>query len=535
MLPQDLQAFLELLRPTLGSRLWVLDRKATILASARGPQAEVPVPASGDRALIGGHTFRILRSDIPDHAGTQWRMVLAIPERDLLAAAQTKLLGLTAIAFILLLLPLLWGLWAGRRISEDVQILAKAADRLGAGEVPELPVHQVSEFLTLGQALRRAHFEIQDRIRLQQRLQHSQRIETLGTLAGGIAHDVNNHLGAILGQLFLAREAMPEGHAASLRLTQAEEAAHRCARVTKALLTFSRQGKPDLAPLDLNDLVSRTAEVLERVLGGLVRVSLDLGPALPPINGERLQLEQVLMNMAVNARDSMPEGGTLTFETRLAPGAGVELRVSDTGTGIPAEALPHIFEPFFTTKPVGQGTGLGLSMVFGIVQNHGGRIEVQSEVGRGTVFTLTFPPGACADPELDPSTSTHDSKSSLAGLKILVAEDEVYLREILLEALSAAGAQVVGAANGEEAWQCFQGQPFDCVLTDQRMPGCTGLELLRRIRAGGSNVSFILASGQDLEPFAAETAADPQLRLLPKPFSVAKLVEIVGGLGLRQG
>jgi signal transduction histidine kinase len=527
---QDIQAFLEILRPTPGSRLWVLDQD-TVLASARGPQVDAPVPSAVNRAVLNGLPHRILRSDIPSHPGTQWRMVLAIPEQDLLATAQTRLLGLTAVACVLLTLLLLWGLWVGRWLSEDIQGLAKAADRLGAGEVPDLPFHEVSEFHSLGQALRRAHAEIQDRIHLQQRLQHSQRMETLGTLAGGIAHDVNNHLGAILGQLFLAREGMPEGHASSQRLTQAEEAAHRCARITKSLLTFSRQGKPDLKPLDLSDLVARTAELLDRVLGGLVHVSLDLDPALPPILGEGLQLEQVVMNMAVNARDAMPEGGTLTFRTRLDREGGVELRVSDTGAGIPAEAVPHIFEPFFTTKPVGQGTGLGLSMVFGIVESHGGTIAVESRLGAGTTFTLVFPAARHLAPEPEAPPLHLAPKGPLAGLRILVAEDEAYLRETLEEALAMACAQVVGASTGEVAWQRFQAQPFDCVLSDQRMPGCTGLELLRRIRASGSPVPFILASGQDLEAFRAELDGDPQVRLLPKPFSMASLVALVGEFG----
>ena len=533
LLPQDLQAFLELLRPTAGSRLWVLADGDTILASAHGTQAEVPVPAAGDRAVLGGQPFRIMRSDVPIHPGTHWRMVLAVPEQDLLASAQAKILELTAVAFLLLALPVLWGLRVGKQLAGEVQDLAAAADRLGAGEVPDLPPQQVTEFHTVGQALRKAHSEIQDRARLQQRLQHSQRMETLGTLAGGIAHDVNNHLNAIIGQLFLAREALPEGHDSNRRLARAEDAARRCAQVTRALLTFSRQGKPQLAPMDLNELVTRTAEVLERVLGGLVIVKLDLEPSLPPIQGERLQLEQVIMNLAVNARDSMAGAGTLTFRTRRSPDHGLELSVTDTGSGIAPVDLPRIFEPFFTTKPVGQGTGLGLAMVLGIVQDHGGRIEVDSEVGRGTTFTVGFPAGPA---EAHESAATAAApllpKGPLLGVRILVAEDEVYLKDTLEEALTVAGAEVLAAANGEAAWQGFQNLAFDCVLSDQRMPGCSGLELLARIRATGSAVPFILASGQDLEPFRLESTKDPWLRLLPKPFSVTQLVATMNELGV---
>jgi signal transduction histidine kinase/CheY-like chemotaxis protein len=511
----------------------VLAEGDTVLASAHGSQSAAPVPAGQDRDGIEGRVFRILRSEVPVHPGTHWQMVLAIPEQDLLAATQTWILLLTAVVFILLVIPLLWGLRAGRILSAEAQILAKAAQSLGAGEPPELPIQRVSEFRTVGQALTRAHAEIQDRIRLQQRLQHSQRIETLGTLAGGIAHDVNNHLSAIMGQIFLARETLPEGHPSGQRLVQAEAAAQRCARVTRALLTFSRQEKPDLAPLDLNDLVARTAEVLERVLGGMVRVRLELGSDLPRILGERVQLEQVIMNLAINARDSMPEGGTVTFVTRLDRAHSVQLCVTDTGTGIPPEQLPHIFEPFFTTKPVGQGTGLGLAMVFGIMKSHGGHLEVESTVGVGTTFTLAFPPLASAGSGAAELPATQELKGPLQGFAVLVAEDEAYLKETLEDAISIAGAVVVSAATGDEAWQRFQEQSFDCVLSDQRMPGCTGLELLRRIRAAGSPVPFILASGQDLDPFNAEAAADPRVRLLAKPFSVTRLIAMMDELGLR--
>ena len=532
ILPQDLHAFLGLLRPTSGSRLWVLDHGNTILASAHGAQAEVPAPLAGDRTELAGQTFQVLRSDVPVHPGTQWRMVLAIPERDLLAAAQARILGLTAVAFILLTLPLLWGLRVGRQLADEVQVLAKAADRLGAGELPDLPFQQVTEFHTVAQALRRAHAEIQEQARMQQRLQHGQRMETLGTLAGGIAHDVNNHLNAIMGQLFLARESLPEGHLSSQRMAQAEDVARRCAKVTRALLTFSRHGKPELAPLDLNDLVAGTAEVLEHVLGGLVLVELDLASDLPQVLGDPLQLEQVIMNLAVNARDSMADGGRLLFRTRLGQDRAVELSVTDSGAGIAAEDLQRIYEPFFTTKPVGQGTGLGLAMVLGIVQNHGGRIEVESELGKGTTFTLTFPAAPEEAPEPATPTAALLPKFPLQGLRILVAEDEIYLKDTLEEALTVAGAEVVTAASGESAWQRFQNQAFDCVLSDQRMPGCTGLELLERIRTTGSTVPFILASGQDLEPFQSESDRDARLRLLAKPFSVTQLVALMRELGV---
>jgi signal transduction histidine kinase/CheY-like chemotaxis protein len=458
-------------------------------------------------------------------------MILAIPESDLLASVQGRLLGVMGAAFTCLMLPILWGLWVGTRLSNRVQGLAEAADQLGAGDLPDLPAQDVSEFQRLGQALRQAHRDIQERNTLQQQLQHSQRLETLGTLAGGIAHDVNNHLSAILGHTFMVRESLPAEHPTQGRLAQVEEAANSCAKTTRTLLAFSRHGHSDLQPLDLNSLLEEMSLLFNSLLGGLVRVDLDLDPAPARIRGDRLQLEQVLMNLAVNARDAMPDGGILTFQTRHAGGT-LLLRVEDNGTGMEPETLSRIFEPFFTTKPVGKGTGLGLAMVHGILQSHRGRVEVESRVGKGTTFTLSFP-GDGSAPQLPVlAAQPLDTRGALANLHILVAEDESYLRETLEQALVMVGARVVSAASGSEAWEYFQDHAFDCVLSDQRMPGCTGMDLLRQIRASGRETPFILASGQDLEPFRAELSQDPALRLLPKPFSIAGLIELIEGFGI---
>jgi len=391
LLAEDLQAFLELLRPTQGSRLWLLDQDGRVLSDAHGPQPMVALPPPGSAsAILGGLRHRILRSGLPHHSGSQWHMVMAIPEGDLLATAQWKLLGFTAAAFVVMLLPILLGLRVGRRLSDDIQDLARAAGEVGEGVAPHRPSNEVLEFQVVGQALQWAHAEIRERHALQEQLQHNQRLETLGTLAGGIAHDVNNHLSAILGQMHLVRETLPDGHPAHQRLILAESSATSCARTTRTLLAFSRHGNLDLRPMDLQELVAATAELLGCILGDLIQVRTDLAPGPAPIKGDRLQLEQVLMNLAVNARDAMPQGGRLTLRTRRAGEGRIALEVEDTGQGIPGEALPRIFEPFFTTKAVGEGTGLGLSMVHGIVQTHGGTLAVDSQVGIGTRFTLTF-------------------------------------------------------------------------------------------------------------------------------------------------
>ncbi|HJV21194.1 MAG TPA: ATP-binding protein [Holophagaceae bacterium] len=465
-------------------------------------------------------------------AGTPaWTLLVAVPERELLGGAQRRLLFALGACVLVMLLVGWHSLRLARRFGNPLRDLSRAAKRLGQGQVPAIPDTPIAEIHTLGEALHQAGEAQQDRARLQQQLQHSQRLETLGTLAGGIAHDVNNQLGAILGQLFLAREVLPAGSPGAQRLIRAEEAVERCAQTTKALLAFSHNAQADLRPLAFNHLIQRTAGLLDRILGGLVRVELDLDPNLPDILGEPLQLEQVIMNIAVNARDAMPEGGRLTFRTRPSGPGHVTLTITDTGKGIPPDVLPHIFEPFFTTKPVGKGTGLGLAMAFGILRAHGGTLDVESAPGRGSSFTLRLPASGTLHAEEQGAKAEADM-GPLAGLRILVAEDEVDLRETLADALTIARAQVETAPDGDVAWQLFRSTSYDLVLSDQRMPMCTGMELLRRIRGMGSRIPFILASGQDLEPFRPELEGDAGTRLLPKPFSVARLMELVQEFGV---
>jgi CheY-like chemotaxis protein len=282
--------------------------------------------------------------------------------------------------------------------------------------------------------------------------------------------------------------------------------------------------------MDLNEVVRDTAALLERVLGGRIQVACELSPQPAAILGEPVQIEQVLLNLGVNARDAMPEGGRLTFTTRIAAGGWVDLDITDTGAGIPEAHLPHIFEPFFTTKEVGKGTGLGLSMVFGVVTAHQGTITVTSAPGQGTTFHLHLP-GTLAfsteervrllePPELHPTS----------GLRVLVVDDEPAIREILAESLSLMDLEVVTACDGEDAWRHFQAGSFDLVISDQRMPLCMGTELLARIRATGSQVPFILSSGHGLEGIEAELERDAQVRILPKPFQLKQMTNLAGQL-----
>ncbi|WP_243295474.1 ATP-binding protein [Geothrix mesophila] len=490
------------------------------------------------RIRLGGRTAMGLSRSFEGLPGLHWSLMLAIPEDDLLGPLGFRVAGL----FGLVVIGLGLAAWRihhiARRVAEPITALGTMAETLGQGG-PAPTVHSdIQEIRSLERALLQADESLADRARLQSQLEHSQRMETVGTLAGGIAHDVNNQLAAILGQLHLSRELLPEGHPVINRILRAEEATKRCAQTTKALLSFSHQSRPELKPLDLNALIRDTAALMERLLGGLIRLHLALDPGLPRVEGDSVQLEQVLMNLVVNARDAMPAGGSLTLRTFLGEEGQVCMEVQDTGTGIPDHLLPHIFEPFVTTKDSTKGTGLGLAMVFGIVRAHQGQVWAENAPGGGACFRMCLPPVPTDAPQEAPvPADPAGAPGTLAGRRILVAEDEALLRDMLADALTLARAQVTATPDGSVAWQAWQTGRFDLVLSDHRMPDCTGLELLERIRATGSTVPFILVSGQGLEGMEAKLAKVPRVRLLPKPFELSRLLglmaEMLGASGAR--
>lgn len=462
--------------------------------------------------------------------GVQWYLSLAVPNSDYLGGSGQVAAFLLVAGALASILAAWRSVRLANRFGSPLEALALAAQKLGSGAAPDPVPTRIAEFRALGEAIHRAGQALEKESDLQLKLQHSQRLETVGTLAGGIAHDVNNQLAAIVGQLNLGREQLAAGHPAALRMEKAEEAAHRCAQMIKSLLSFSHQTPPVLENLDLNELVRRTASLVERLLGGRIRLDLGLAQGLSSIRGDHVSLEQVLMNLAVNARDAMPQGGRLLLSTQAAHRGEVCLSVKDSGVGIPEELLPRIFDPFFTTKEVGKGTGLGLAMVFGIVQAHGGRIEVDSHVGKGTEFRIYLPTGNQGQAAVHEYQTRDLAEVSLAGRRILVVEDEMPLRELLGEAFTKRRAQVDSARDGAEGWALWQGSHYDLVVSDQRMPELTGLELLAHIRARGSQVPVILASGYGLEGIEAELARDPRLRTLSKPFSFKSLFALVGEL-----
>jgi PAS domain S-box-containing protein len=383
--------------------------------------------------------------------------------------------------------------------------------------------------------------DVTDRRITEERLRQAHRMESVGRLAGGVAHETNNQMSVVLGaaDFILQRPDVPEAVRADVEFMQ--KAAQRTAAITGQLLAFSRRQvlKPEV--LNLNTVVSGWEPVLRRVMGADCGVVLRLTPDIGPVRADPGQLEQVLLNLALNARDAMPRGGTITLETfstelsgeylRLKPDTAVRpgrytvLVVTDTGHGMDKATLSHIFEPFFTTKGVGQGTGLGLSVVYGIVKQSDGYIWVYSEPGQGTTFKIYLPARA-GQPE--PAAGDARRPRARRGERILVVEDEAPLRQIMRRSLEGAGYQVVEVASGEEALQQVQQQGADSislVLCDVMLPGTSGRELAERIRALRPGLPVLYVSGYTDGEIERRGLLEPGAAFLQKPFTPEALVQ----------
>jgi len=377
---------------------------------------------------------------------------------------------------------------------------------------------------------------------MEEQLRQAQKMEAIGQLAGGVAHDFNNMLAVIQLQAGMLKADRALSPLQSEMAGEIEKAALRAADLTRQLLLFSRRQTLQARPVDLNELVRNLSKMLQRILGEHIRIQISFAPGDLFIQADPGMVDQVLLNLSVNARDAMPGGGQLTIETSTIdldagdaaqyaaaqPGTFVCLRVTDTGCGIPHEILPRIFEPFFTTKDVGKGTGLGLATVFGIVQQHGGWINVSSEVGRGTVFRVFLPqlirPG--------PQDQLPSTRAALRGgtETILLAEDEPALRALVRSVLTRLGYHVIEAATGIRALELWEQHRDEIrlLLTDMVMPdGLSGRDLAERLLAADPKLKVIYTSGYNPE-FAGKTLGlRDGVDFLPKPFAAPKLAEAV--------
>lgn len=378
-------------------------------------------------------------------------------------------------------------------------------------------------------------FDITERKQMEQNLLHASKLEAVGRLTGGIAHDFNNMLSVVIGNLDLLQKSIDGNKKAERRVRMAMESAQRCADLTYRLLTFSRRQPLQVSTIDVNTLMPGLLDLMRRTLGERINAKLQSEQDIWPIQVDRAQLEAALLNLAVNARDAMPEGGDLTIavENRVleegkavAPGEYVMITVSDTGTGMSPEVLQRVFEPFFTTKESGKGTGLGLSMVYGFVQQSHGHVEVDSVPNKGTTIRV-FLPRAEGVAEQPVDTQTAVTSPFGAGQTVLVVEDDPAVRQVANSTLRSLGFEVMEAESGDEAARILKGnEQIRLVLSDVRMPGeLTGIDLARLIKRENPAIRVLLTTGYvDGE----ETIDD--IDLLYKPYRAADLAEKIQSL-----
>jgi len=364
-------------------------------------------------------------------------------------------------------------------------------------------------------------------------LLQSQKMEAIGRLAGGIAHDFNNLLAVITGYSDLLLEDLPSD-LDRRKVEQIKQAANSAASLIRQLLMFSRQQVVQQTVLDLNQAVGGIEKMLRRLIRENIEFTVVLDPQLARVKADSGQIEQLVLNLVVNARDAMPNGGKLRIQTKnvrlkedVQSGAGVLsdrfvlLEVADTGIGMDRETQTRIFEPFFTTKAVGKGTGLGLATVYAIVKQSNGSIDVQSKLGHGSSFKIFLPAAEQADADYESATGA--AKPVFSGETVLVVEDAEPLRRLICDALSAAGCKVLSAPDGQEALRVVRREgSVDLLLTDVIMPGMNGPALARQVRAVRPQMKILYMTGYSGEFIRADMLT-PGVSLIQKPFSPADL------------
>ena len=375
-----------------------------------------------------------------------------------------------------------------------------------------------------------------EKLELEARLQQFERLEGLGRLAGGIAHDFNNHLVAILNYATLAGEDLPEGAAGRGDLDEVIQAAERASALTRELVAFSRQEMVEPRPLCLNALIVDSERLLRKTIGESIELKVSLGRDLETIEADPGQLERVLVNLAVNGRDAMPDGGVLEITTesveltgveRGADGSMVRLTVRDEGAGMSDDVAKRALEPFFTTKPEGEGTGLGLATVYGIVNQNGGHFAIDSAPGEGTTMTIDWP--ASTKPAV-PAAAPAGPAGLAARGTVLVVEDEEPVRRLTARLLSDAGFATVEASQGEEALELLESLGADdlcLLLTDIVMPRMSGRELTQRVHEKRPELPVLFMSGYTDDVIVRHGVATAELPFISKPFTRETLLEAV--------
>ncbi len=381
--------------------------------------------------------------------------------------------------------------------------------------------------------------------KLQRQLIQSQKMEAIGRLAGGVAHDFNNLLTVILGYVDLSMEELAKQDPLYKNLLQIDDAAKRAGKLTRQLLAFSRKQVLQPVVIELNSIVSDLEEMLHRLIGEDILLNTWLDPKAGAIKADPGQIEQVIVNIAVNARDAMPDGGQLTIETHhvrlveghlgietdVPPGDYAMIAVTDSGIGMNQETQARIFEPFYTTKPKGQGTGLGLSTVYGIVKQSGGEIALYSEPGNGTCFKVYLPR---AHPDSDtPAVEERTPAPACGSETILVVEDEDALRTLVVDGLKRCGFSVLEAPDGPTALERYAGEDaeqIDLILTDVVMPRMNGKELVTRLKPTHPDAKILYISGYTDDAIVNHGVLEPGTPFLHKPFTLDQLIRKIQAL-----
>jgi PAS domain S-box-containing protein len=492
------------------------ERRAAEARLRRQSEQQAAVAALGERALSGATLAEVSRTAVE-----RIRSTLAVARVVVTGASGTDELAA-------------WGRDAagGEDLRLELRTGGKAVGALAvtAGAGAAFDADQRSFLRAVASVLAMAA----ERVAAEEQLRQAQKMEAVGQLAGGIAHDFNNLLTVISGYGAIAQARIGAGPGAE-ELKEIAHATERAAQVTRQLLAFSRRQVLEPTLLDLNEVARGLAPMLGRLIGEDVAIAMLTDDRLAPVVADRGQLAQVILNLAVNARDAMPAGGTLTIETRMLEDGQVGLIVSDTGVGMEPAVVEHAFEPFFTTKEAGHGTGLGLATVHGIVEQSGGRVSVQSEPGFGTSLTVSLPP---AEPTARAGgDAAADRSADLAGTEtVLLCEDDESVRRLIEHVLTAHGYRVLVAAVPSEALQLAAAhlESIDVLLSDVVMPEMPGTELAERLQALRPGLRTLFVSGYTAEALRTRGGLPEWSAFVEKPFEAAALLRTLRSL-LDQG
>jgi PAS domain S-box-containing protein len=423
--------------------------------------------------------------------------------------------------------------WLGTNTDITAQVNAEEALRDLNDSLERRVAERTRELASINELLQR---EMAEREQAEEALRHAQKMDAIGQLTGGIAHDFNNMLTGVLGALDLIQRRVAAGRVAEIDryINVAMASANRAAALTHRLLAFARRQSLNNRNVDINAMVSSMEELLRRTTGESIELCIELDAELRQTHTDEHQLENALLNLVINARDAMPEGGRLTVRSRntpvfiqqgvIAPCEYVQLSIEDTGCGMSADVISRAFDPFFTTKPIGQGTGLGLSMVYGFIKQAGGHVQIDSVEGRGTRVDL-FLPCLIQVPSGDViETDIGNPPRAIEGERVLVVEDEEAVRMLVIDVLRELGYSTLEAEDAKSALRVLQrGERIDLLVTDVGLPGMNGRQLAEVARQHRSGLQVLFITGYAPDAQVRSDFLDSGMDMLAKPFSVDEL------------